>query len=138
MIINGKVLTNQGPVSIENVKVGDMVINLNNRPDEVLTIEEQTAQEILRFKDNPGLLVSKDTVIATRYGKLEGKSVTKPTRACMLYQAEAPCYWDIVTPDKAEQTMKGYVINLKNGHGIFVNGYGICNQEETHAESTVE
>lgn len=138
MIINGKVLTNQGPVPIETVKVGDMLINLNNRPDEVLNIEEKAAQEVLRFKDNPGLLVSKDTVIATRYGKVEGKNITKPTRACMLYQAEAPCYWDIVTPDKTEKPMKGYAITLKNGQGIFVNGYGICNQEEDHAESTVE
>lgn len=138
MIINGKVLTNQGPVPIENVKVGDMLINLNNRPDEVVNIEEQTAQDILRFKDNPGLLISKDAVIATRYGKMEGKDITKPTRACMLYQAEAPCYWDIVTPDKAEKPMNGYVITLKNGQGIFMNGYGICTQEVAHAESTVE
>lgn len=138
MIISGKILTNQGPVPIEKVKVGDMVINLNNRPDEVLNIEEKEAQEVLRFKDNPGILISKDTVIATRYGKIEGENITKPTRACMLYQAEAPCYWDIVTPDKVKQNMTGYVVTLKNGHGIFVNGYGICTQEEPHAESTVE
>ena len=38
MIVQGDVLTNEGPKAIEEIKEGDIVINLGNRPCRVVKV----------------------------------------------------------------------------------------------------
>lgn len=70
MIIKGNVLTNQGPRPIEEILEGDIVINLGNRPCRVLKVEKADCTEVIRFQQNPDLLVSRDSGLASRYGML--------------------------------------------------------------------
>ena len=72
MIIKGNVLTNEGPKAIEEIKEGDIVINLGNRPCRVVKVEKGDCTEVIRFQNNPDLLVSRDSSLATRYGMLDG------------------------------------------------------------------
>ncbi|WP_106787892.1 hypothetical protein [Acidaminococcus fermentans] len=90
MIVQGDVLTNEGPKAIEEIKEGDIVINLGNRPCRVVKVEEADVTAVIRFQNNPDLLVSRDSGLATRYGMLEGGAVQPHAREEMLYQCEAP------------------------------------------------
>lgn len=133
MIIKGNVLTNQGPKPIEEIQKGDIVINLGNRPCRVLQVEKADCTEVIRFQNNPDLLVSRDSGLATRYGMLEGGTVKPHAKEEMLYQCEAPCFFDTLEPDTLEQPLPGYELTVDSGKGVFVNGYGIGCKEGAHA-----
>ena len=133
MIVQGDVLTNEGPKAIEEIKEGDIVINLGNRPCRVVKVEKADVTEVIRFQQNPDLLVSRDSGLATRYGMLEGGAVQPHAKEEMLYQCEAPCFFDILEPDTLGKPLPGYELTVDSGKGVFVNGYGIGCKEETHA-----
>lgn len=133
MIIKGNVLTNQGPKPIEEIQEGDIVINLGNRPCRVLHVERADCTEVIRFQNNPDLLVSRDSGLATRYGMLEGGVVQPHAREEMLYQCEAPCFFDTLELETLDKPLPGYELTVDSGNGVFVNGYGIGCKEGTHA-----
>lgn len=133
MIVQGDVLTNEGPKAIEEIKEGDIVINLGNRPCRVVKVEKADVTEVIRFLSNPNLVIARDTDIATRYGRVQGRSLTGSTKEEMLYQCEAPCFYDILEPDTLEQPLPGYELTVDSGKGVFVNGYGIGCKEGIHA-----
>lgn len=131
MIIEGNVLTNQGPKPIAEIREGDFVINLGNRPCRVLKVETTDCFEVIRFQNNPNLLVSRNTGLATRYGMLYGGVVEPHAKEEILYQCEAPCFFDILEPETLEKSLLGYELTLDSGKGVYVNGYGIGCKEET-------
>lgn len=130
MIIKGNVLTNQGPKPIEEIKEGDIVINLGNRPCRVVKVEEADVTEVIRFASNPHLVIARDTDIATRYGRVQGRSLTGSTKEEMLYQCEAPCFYDILEPGTLDSPQPGYELTVDSGDGVFVDGYGIYVKKE--------
>lgn len=133
MIIKGNVLTNEGPKAIEEIKEGDIVINLGNRPCRVVKVEKGDCTEVIRFQNNPDLLVSRDSSLATRYGMLDGGAAAPHAKEEMLYQCEAPCFFDTLEPGTLETPLPGYELTLDSGKGVFVNGYGIGCKEGANA-----
>ena len=130
MIIKGNVLTNQGPKPIEEIKEGDIVINLGNRPCRVVKVEKADVTEVIRFASNPHLVIARDTDIATRYGRVQGRSITGSTKEEMLYQSEAPCFYDTLEPSTLDSPQPGYELTVDSGDGVFVDGYGIYVKKE--------
>lgn len=133
MIIKGNVLTNQGPKPVDEIQEGDIVINLGNRPCRVVKVEKADVTEVIRFASNPHLVIARDTDIATRYGRVQGRSITGSTKEEMLYQCEAPCFFDTLEPGTLETPLPGYELTLDSGKGVFVNGYGIGCKEGANA-----
>lgn len=130
MIVQGDVLTNEGPKAIEEIKEGDIVINLGNRPCRVVKVEKADVTEVIRFASNPHLVIARDTDIATRYGRVQGRSITGSTVEEMLYQCEAPCFYDTMEPGKLDRLQPGYELTVDSGDGVFVDGYGIYVKKE--------
>ena len=130
MIVQGDVLTNEGPKAIEEIKEGDIVINLGNRPCRVVKVEKADVTEVIRFASNPHLVIAQDTDIATRYGRVQGRSITGSTVEEMLYQCEAPCFYDTMEPGKLDRLQPGYELTVDSGEGVFVDGYGIYVKKE--------
>lgn len=130
MIVQGDVLTNEGPKTIEEIKKGDIVINLGNRPCRVVKVEKADVTEVIRFASNPHLVIARDTDIATRYGRVQGRSITGSTVEEMLYQCEAPCFYDTMEPGKLDRLQPGYELTVDSGDGVFVDGYGIYVKKE--------
>ena len=130
MIIKGNVLTNQGPKPVDEIQEGDIVINLGNRPCRVVKVEKADVTEVIRFASNPHLVIARDTDIATRYGRVQGRSITGSTVEEMLYQCEAPCFYDTMEPGKLDRLQPGYELTVDSGDGVFVDGYGIYVKKE--------
>lgn len=130
MIVQGDVLTNEGPKAIEEIKEGDIVINLGNRPCRVVKVEKADVTEVIRFASNPHLVIARDTDIATRYGRVQGRSITGSTVEEMLYQCEAPCFYDTLEPGTLDSPQPGYELTVDSGDGVFVDGYGIYVNKE--------
>ena len=125
MIVQGDVLTNEGPKAIEEIKKGDIVINLGNRPCRVVKVEKADVTEVIRFASNPHLVIARDTDIATRYGRVQGRSITGSTVEEMLYQCESPCFYGTL-----DSPQPGYELTVDSGDGVFVDGYGIYVKKE--------
>lgn len=130
MIIKGNVLTNEGPKAIEEIKEGDIVINLGNRPCRVVKVEKADVTEVIRFASNPHLVIARDTDIATRYGRVQGRSITGSTVEEMLYQCESPCFYDTLESATLDSPQPGYELTVDRGDGVFVDGYGIYVKKE--------
>lgn len=134
MIVQGNVLTNEGPKPIEAVKKGDIVINLWNRPCRVLKVEEENVTKVIQFMNNPHLVIGQATDIATRYGRVKGSEIQTQIVAEMLYQCEAPCFYDTLEPRALDSPLSGYELAIDSGAGVFVDGYGIYVREgKNHA-----
>lgn len=130
MIVQGDVLTNEGPKAIKEIKEGDIVINLGNRPCRVVKVEKADVTEVIRFASNPHLVIARDTDIATRYGRVQGRSIKAHTVEEMLYQCEAPCFYDTLEPGTLDAPQSGYELMVDSGDGVFVDGYGIYVKKE--------
>ena len=130
MIVQGGVLTNEGPKASEEIKEGDIVINLGNRPCRVVKVEKADVTNAIRFRSNPNLVIARDTDIATRYGRVQGRSLTGSTKEEMLYQCEAPCFYDTLEPGTLDGLKTGYELTVDSGDGVFVDGYGIYVKKE--------
>ena len=130
MIVQGDVLTNEGPKAIKEIKEGDIVINLGNRPCRVVKVEKADVTNAIRFRSNPNLVIARDTDIATRYGRVQGRSLTGSTKEEMLYQCEAPCFYDTLEPGTLDGPKTGYELTVDSGDGVFVDGYGIYVKKE--------
>lgn len=134
MIVQGDVLTNEGPKAIEEIKEGNIVINLGNRPCRVVKVEKADVTEVIRFASNPHLVIARDTDIATRYGRVKGSEIQTQIVAEMLYQCEAPCFYDTLEPRALDSPLSGYELAIDSGAGVFVDGYGIYVREgKNHA-----
>lgn len=130
MIVQGDVLTNQGPKPVDEIQEGDIVINLGTRPCRVVKVEKADVTEVIRFASNPHLVIARDTDIATRYGRVQGRSITGSTKEEMLYQCEAPCFYDTLEPSTLDSPQPGYELTVDSGDGVFVDGYGIYVKKE--------
>lgn len=118
VIIKGNVWTLEGPVDVEKLKIGDLVLDRKPSVREILDIEIVDVEEALMFENN-SFAVSADTEVYTAFG---AKRITEKTS--ILARREDMS----LTPATAYLTKvktKGYKLTIKNGSDLFVNGYSM-------------
>lgn len=126
MIIKGDIHTNNGPVPIEKLKVGDKVVDQQHRARAVLSIEKKSADKLMAFTRNRAVL-SADTVLMTVYGPrsavaLPGVKQLKSTAVQMAHPNARIAADEVNVTDAAAE---GYVITVEDGKTVFVNNYCI-------------
>ena len=119
MIIQGQVLTANGPVDIKNLKPGDKVLNQLHRAFAVTAVQKKTVSVAYAFTKNPNLMVTKETIIKTVYGS---KKVEK-TENVFFYMAQPNAR---MIKDKAQKVLDEYIaydIQAEGCNSIFVSNY---------------
>lgn len=71
MIIQGSILTDQGPIDIENLKAGDKVLDQMHRACVVTKIEKKNVVQGFSFIKNPRLMIAEGTILKTVHGDLK-------------------------------------------------------------------
>lgn len=122
LIIKGNVETRTGPVAIENLKVGDLVVDQRHRTRQVLSITELETERVMNFSRNTNLKISADALLYTLYGERTSGDLAKDNMVYMQ-QPNARIVKDYV--HIAEEKCKGYAITVKDGSSIVVDGYCI-------------
>lgn len=118
VIINGNVWTLYGPVPVQDLKVGDKVLDRKPSVREVLDIQLVSVDKALKFEDH-SFAVSADTEVYTAFGP---KKVTENT--ALLARREDFS----VMPVKAyieDVDAIGYKLVIKDGSDLYVNGYNM-------------
>ncbi len=114
LIIKGKVSTAGGPIEASELKAGMLILDRNHRARKLLSVEEKTADGLLRFKRS-GAVLSADAVILTAQGgKRGGGHVKMMTPTKKIIDDEA-----FIEP----RTAAGYELTVENGSNLFVDGY---------------
>ena len=117
MIIRGNIQTMQGPVPVESIKEGDLVIGMNHAPCEVMKVSKEEVTKVSFFALNPHPLISKGTRVKSVYGMKEaaGKLLLVATNG-----AEVP---DTISDE--EGTYTGYEIYAEGTEVLMVDDYGV-------------
>ena len=118
VIIKGNVWTLEGPIDVEKLKVGDLVLDRKPSVREILDIELVDVDEALMFENN-SFAVSSDTEVYTAFG---AKRIVEKTT--ILARREDMSLTP-VTAYLAEVKAKGYKLTIKDGSDLFVNGYSM-------------
>lgn len=128
MIIQGLIETNKGPIDIRDLKVGDCVLNQMHRAYPITAIEKVEVTGGVTFKKNKALVVAKNTVVRTLYGKtiLTGKKNIMIT----MVQPNMREIRDVAIPITGN--FQAYNINVDDGAEVFANNYCI-EMENWHA-----
>ncbi|MBR2881523.1 MAG: hypothetical protein IKB96_04065 [Prevotella sp.] len=118
VIIKGNVWTLYGPIPVEDLKVGDRVLDRKPSVREILDIQLVPVDKALMFK-NHSFAVSADTQVYTAFGP---KLITEETS--LLARREDFS----VMPVKAyleDVDLMGYKLTIKDGSDLYVNGYNM-------------
>lgn len=124
LIIRGTVHTSKGPVPVEQLQEGDLLVDRGHRARKLLKIERQAAEGIIKFVRNT-VVLSADAVLLTAYGArsavpIDGVKQSEDKTVSMVL----PNYR--VVQDKLlldEDAAEGYKLTVENGESIFVNDY---------------
>lgn len=124
LVIKGNVHTSKGPIPVEELQEGDLLVDRGHRARKLLKIERQTAEGVLKFSRNAAVL-SADAVLLTAYGARSAISIdgVKQLRDGAVSMA-LPNYR--VVQDKillSEESGEGYKLTVEDGENIFVNDY---------------
>lgn len=123
LIINGNVHTSKGPVPVEQLQEGDLLVDRGHRARKLLKIERQAAEGILKFVRNTAVL-SADAVLLTAYGARSAVPIDGVKQGDKTVSMVLPNYR--VVQDKMlldEDAAEGYKLTVENGESIFVNDY---------------
>nr|DAZ50569.1 MAG TPA: hypothetical protein [Caudoviricetes sp.] len=120
MIIKGKILTEQGMVSIEFLEVGMKIIDKNSRLVEVLSIKKDRSKINLVFEN--GAVVSADSIFNTIYGKDAFENVSR-NKTMFIKDINSVIHEYKFQVQKYETY--GYSILLKNKCDVFVDDINI-------------
>lgn len=115
-IIKGKVLTLFGEVPIENIKLGDFVIDRAGSARKVLKISKGEVGKVLQFGNN-SVEVSADSLVYTDRGAVSVSAEVVLNIRKENNSATAD------TVSVAEVNTYGYALEMENGFDLFVNGY---------------
>lgn len=126
MIIQGQVLTDNGPVDIKNLKPGDKVLNQLHRAFAVTAVQKKTVSVAYTFAKNPNLLVAKGVVLKTIYGNKK-VSVLEKT-AVYMAQPNMRMVKDTVSKKTGEYT--AYEIKTDDCDSVFVSNYCLKMEDE--------
>ncbi len=124
MIIQGMIATDQGPVDVKELAVGDRVLDQNHRPRGVKEIKVSKVKGAFTFAKNPGLVLSKKTKIRTVYGTIS-LTGTKNLSVTMAYSGTRNVQ-DTVVPVTGE--FDAYDVRLDGGDTFYASYY--CTETE--------
>lgn len=114
LIIRGKVSTAGGLIEAADLKAGMLIADRNHRARKLLSVEEKTADGLLRFKRS-GAVLSSDAVLLTAQGEKRGGGTVKmmlPTKKTVDDEA-------YIEPE----TAVGYELTVEDGVNLFVDDY---------------
>lgn len=127
MIIQGLIETNQGPVDVSKLEVGDCVLNQMHRAHPVTAVEKTEVEGGFTFKKNKALIVAKRTSVRTLYGTLPLTGNKK--LAVTMVQPNMREIRDVAIPVKG--TFTAYKITVDNSEEVFASNYCV-ETEKSH------
>lgn len=133
IIIKGRVSTTEGPIPIDEVKPGMLVIDRWHRMREVLSVDARTVTQVVAFARS-GTEVSVDAVINSVYGKrgFLKDSTIKEAKNPVRISGEG----DRIMTDEfkiREAAKTGYEIVLSDSQTLFIDGYSFDLEGNDHA-----
>lgn len=133
LIIKGRVSTTEGPIPINEVKPGMLVIDRWHRMREVLSVDARTVTQVVAFTRS-GTEVSVDAVINSVYGKrgFQAEAPIKAAKNPIRISGEG----DRIMTDKfmiREAAKTGFEIVLKDSQTLFIDGYSFDLGGDEHA-----
>ena len=119
IIVKGKVWTFNGWVSVENLKIGDLIIDRAGSARKLLGIEKVVVANALNFKSKPNLLLSSDSLIYSNTGSIQ---VLKDGEYNIRMENNATVN-DMITIKSYNGY--GYKLSIQDGIDCFVEGYNV-------------
>jgi hypothetical protein len=131
IIAKGNVHTVEGPVPVEKLETGMLVVDRGHRARKLLKVEQVQLHQTLHFEKNPELVLAGNSVLFTLTGLRSAitlKNVRKAMngRIQMLFQTSR-VQDDVMKVKKEEVT--GYRLTIEGGRDVLVNGYDVADRE---------
>lgn len=131
IIAKGNVHTAEGPVPVEKLETGMLVVDRGHRAGKLLKVEQVQLHQTLHFEKNPELVLAGNSVLFTLTGLRSAitlKNVWKAMngRIQMLFQTSR-VQDDVMKVKKEEVT--GYRLTIEGGRDVLVNGYDVADRE---------
>lgn len=131
IIAKGNVHTAEGPVPVEKLETGMLVVDRGHRARKLLKVEQVQLHQTLHFEKNPELVLAGNSVLFTLTGLRSAitlKNVRKAMngRIQMLFQTSR-VQNDVMKVKKEEVT--GYRLTIEGGRDVLVNGYDVADRE---------
>lgn len=131
IIVKGNVHTAEGPVPVEKLETGMLVVDRGHRARKLLKVEQVQLHQTLHFEKNPELVLAGNSVLFTLTGLRSAitlKNVRKAMngRIQMLFQTSR-VQDDVMKVKKEEVT--GYRLTIEGGRDVLVNGYDVADRE---------
>lgn len=132
IIAKGNVQTAEGPVPVESLQPGMLVVDRGHRARKLLKVEQVQLHQTLHFERNPELVLAGNSILFTLTGMRSAitiKGVRKALggRIQMLFQT-VRVQDDVMKVKKEEVT--GYRLTIEGGKDVLVNGYDVADKEE--------
>ena len=132
IIAKGNISTAEGPVPVENLKPGMLVVDRGHRARNLLKVEQVQLHQTLHFERNPDLILAGNSILFTLTGlrsaiSLKGVRKTLSGRIQMLFEGRK-MQDDVMKIKKEEVT--GYRLTIEGGKDVLVNGYDVADKEE--------
>jgi hypothetical protein len=131
IIVKGNVQTADGPVPVENLEPGMLVVDRGHRARKLLKVEQVQLHQTLHFEKNKELVLAGNSILFTLVGMRSAiilKNVRKALngRIQMLFQTSR-AQDDVMKVKKEEVT--GYRLTIEGGRDVLVNGYDVADRE---------
>ena len=132
IIAKGNVSTVEGPVPVEHLKPGMLVVDRGHRARILLKIEQVQLHQTLHFERNPDLILAGNSILFTLTGLRSAISLKNVRKAMngriqMLFEGRK-MQDDVMKIRKEEVT--GYRLSIEGGKDVLVNGYDVADKEE--------
>ena len=132
IIAKGNVSTAEGPVPVENLKPGMLVVDRGHRARNLLKIEQVQLHQTLHFERNKDLVLAGNSILFTLTGMRSAISLKRVRKALsgriqMLFEGRK-MQEDVMKIKKEEVT--GYRLTIEGGKDVLVNGYDVADKEE--------
>lgn len=121
MIVNGNILTNKGYVDVNELTKKNSTINRMSRPLKILRLKKNKVDTIIKFKNNPKLVVSLDTKIVTIYGAKDVSELAD--KNIYIMQRDGRIVSDTITIQHLEEPVTCYDIGVENDDNFFCENY---------------
>ena len=132
IIAKGNVSTAEGPMPVENLQPGMLVIDRGHRARKLLKVEQVQLHQTLYFERNTDLVLAGNSILFTLIGlrsaiALKGVRKAMGGRIQMLFEGRK-MQDDVMKIKKEEVT--GYRLTIEDGKDVLVNGYDVADKEE--------
>lgn len=132
IIAKGNVSTAEGPMPVENLQPGMLVIDRGHWARKLLKVEQVQLHQTLHFERNTDLVLAGNSILFTLIGlrsaiALKGVRKAMGGRIQMLFEGRK-MQDDVMKIKKEEVT--GYRLTIEDGKDVLVNGYDVADKEE--------